>query len=180
MFREAHNMRSCREPIGADLNQPSISSLVIFGDPLAFFCPVGRRRPRNGSLGLAISVRTRANPLTLSFTVPIDETAGPSHPQHLDHASPPLLLRELRSDSLPPSSIQRTSTNGGSRMGLRAAPSAQHRRALADLYFLFFDGVRYKPRPPMWPGPDECTERIFRRGQLSASPPRCQRSRASL
>ena len=30
MLWAAHNMRSCREPVGADLNHPIISSFVIF------------------------------------------------------------------------------------------------------------------------------------------------------
>src|SRR5215467_6756345 len=39
IFRAAHNMRSCREPSGADLNHSTILSLVIFADPWASLCP---------------------------------------------------------------------------------------------------------------------------------------------
>ena len=54
MFRVAHNMRSCREPIGADLNHSTISSLAM-SRCLGFSLPLRVAV----FIGLAIAVRRK-------------------------------------------------------------------------------------------------------------------------
>jgi hypothetical protein len=58
-------MRSCREPIGADLNHPIISSLVMFRS--LGFSALGSLHTVNRFIDLAIAVRTslRVAPMSL-------------------------------------------------------------------------------------------------------------------
>src|SRR5262249_47329373 len=53
-------MRSCREPIGADLNHSIISSLVIFAI-LGLLSALGSLHTAKRFIGLAIGVRTRSH-----------------------------------------------------------------------------------------------------------------------